>query len=75
MTESSKVDLLIKEGEGFAVEFKERFTSRISEDMVAFANSRGGTILLGVRDDQNAETSVLRICFTECLKSSELEQE
>jgi ATP-dependent DNA helicase RecG len=51
MTESSKVDLLIKEGEGFTVEFKERFTSRISEDMVAFANSRGGTILLGVRDD------------------------
>jgi len=42
--------LLIREGEGLSVEFKERYTSRIDEDIVAFANAKGGTILLGVRD-------------------------
>lgn len=46
-----QVKLLIQEGEGLTVEFKERYTSRMDEDIVAFANSRGGTLLLGVRDD------------------------
>jgi len=48
---SDKVKIAIREGEGLAVEFKEKYTSRIDEDMVAFSNTRGGTILLGVRDD------------------------
>jgi ATP-dependent DNA helicase RecG len=46
-----QVKLLIREGEGLTVEFKEHYTSRVDEDIVAFANSRGGTLLLGVRDD------------------------
>lgn len=46
-----EVKLLIKEGEGLTLEFKERYTSRMDEDIVAFANARGGTLLLGVRDD------------------------
>jgi ATP-dependent DNA helicase RecG len=46
-----QVKLLIREGEGLTVEFKERYTPRIDEDIVAFANARGGTLLLGVRDD------------------------
>jgi ATP-dependent DNA helicase RecG len=48
-----QVKLLIREGEGLTVEFKERYTPRIDQDMVAFANARGGTLLLGVRDDGN----------------------
>lgn len=44
------VELLIREGEGLATEFKERYSSRIDEDLVAFSNARGGTILLGVTD-------------------------
>jgi len=48
---SEKLKLLIAEGEGLTVEFKERFTPRVLEDMVAFANGRGGQILLGVADD------------------------
>ena len=45
-----QVKLLIREGEGLIVEFKERYTPRIDEDIVAFANAKGGTLLLGVRD-------------------------
>jgi ATP-dependent DNA helicase RecG len=48
---AEQVKLLIREGEGLTVEFKERYTPRIDEDIVAFANAKGGTLLLGVRDD------------------------
>lgn len=47
---ADQVNLLIREGEGLTVEFKEHFTSRIAEDIVAFANVKGGMLLLGVRD-------------------------
>ncbi len=47
---ADQVKLLIREGEGLTVEFKERYTPRIDEDIVAFANAKGGTLLLGVRD-------------------------
>ena len=46
-----QVALLIREGEGLGVEFKERYSSRIDQDIVAFSNARGGAILLGVCDD------------------------
>lgn len=48
---AEQVKLLIREGEGLTVEFKERYTPHIDEDIVAFANARGGTVLLGVRDN------------------------
>src|SRR3990172_5364126 len=47
---AEQVKLIIREGEGLTVEFKERYTPRIDEDLVAFANAKGGTLLLGVRD-------------------------
>ena len=46
-----QVNLLIREGEGLTVEFKEHYASRIDEDIVAFSNAKGGVIILGVRDD------------------------
>jgi ATP-dependent DNA helicase RecG len=46
-----ELKLLIKEGEGLTVEFKERFTNKIDKDIVAFANTRGGYLILGVDDD------------------------
>ena len=47
---ANQVKLLIREGEGLTVEFKEQYTPRIDQDIVAFANAKGGTLLLGVRD-------------------------
>ncbi len=48
---SEKLKLLIAEGEGLTVEFREKYSSKIDRDMVAFANTKGGCILLGVTDD------------------------
>ena len=41
---------LIESGEGYRIEFKEDFSDKIDREMVAFANSDGGQICLGVSD-------------------------
>jgi predicted HTH transcriptional regulator len=47
------VRLMITEGEGFQVEFKRKISSaeKIARALVAFSNTRGGTILFGIDDD------------------------
>ena len=45
------LDILIQEGEGTTLEFKESLSSSFARELVAFANTIGGKILLGVRDD------------------------
>ena len=50
MMDVNKVQILVQEGEGLTVEYKERYTPRIDRDIVAFANSKGGILLLGVDD-------------------------
>ncbi|HTR81650.1 MAG TPA: ATP-binding protein [Bacteroidota bacterium] len=44
---------LIESGEGFQVEFKRKISSaeKIARALIAFANTKGGTILFGVDDD------------------------
>lgn len=37
--------------EGFMVEFKREYTDDIKKEVVAFANSQGGTIYVGIEDD------------------------
>ena len=44
------IELLLREGEGYHLEFKEDVEKSIARDMVAFANSSGGRILVGVDD-------------------------
>lgn len=43
--------ILTQEGEGTTLEFKESLPASFARDLVAMANSIGGRILLGVRDD------------------------
>jgi len=49
--DEKELGLIIKEGEGLTIEFKEKYTPRIVEDIVAFSNTRGGFILLGINDN------------------------
>jgi len=46
---------VIEEGEGFRVEFKQRFSDyeKISKELIAFANSKGGYLIIGVEDDKS----------------------
>lgn len=44
---------LIEEGEGYTLEFKESLGKKFAVEVVAFANSMGGKILIGVNDDGN----------------------
>jgi len=48
------LDILLREGEGSMLEYKEGFSSSLARDLAAFANSSGGKILLGVRDNGTA---------------------
>ena len=45
------LDILLREGEGSMLEYKESLSSSIAREFVAFANTAGGRILLGVKDD------------------------
>ncbi len=45
-----ELKLIIAEGESLLVEFKERYSSKINRDIVAFSNTKGGYILIGVND-------------------------
>jgi predicted HTH transcriptional regulator len=49
----SELELQIAAGEGEQLEFKKTITHlhKIARTLVSFANTRGGTILVGVRDD------------------------
>ena len=50
MNRSEILDL-VKVGEGYTLEFKESYTDTIGKTICAFANSSGGKIILGVKDN------------------------
>ena len=45
------LNAIIQSGEGYQVEFKRNVNSDISKEIVAFANSSGGRIFIGIEDD------------------------
>jgi ATP-dependent DNA helicase RecG len=47
----SDLEILLLEGEGTMLEFKEGLSSSFAREVTALANTLGGRILLGVRDD------------------------
>ena len=51
--QASDIKEMIDGGEGFQVEFKRKISSaeKIARALIAFANTKGGTILFGVDDD------------------------
>lgn len=53
--ENKELDFMLQEGEGLRVEFKESFDKSLAKEIVAFANSNGGKILLGVGDDSKVK--------------------
>ena len=59
-----ELQLILEEGEGYKIEFKENL-SNIDKDFVAFANSSGGRVFLGVTDDKK----VKGVKITNTLKS------
>jgi ATP-dependent DNA helicase RecG len=50
---------LIKNGESETVEFKTSFDREAIESLVAFANTRGGSVLIGVADDGSVRGATL----------------
>ena len=61
---AKELNLILQEGEGYRIEFKER-VSNLDREMVAFANSSGGRIFIGVSD----KGDVVGINLTNELKS------
>ena len=58
MNNPGKIEELIKFGEGQNLEFKSNFNNELIESLVAFANTNGGKIIIGI--NQNSElTGVL----------------
>ena len=51
MLTADAISALLRAVESETLEFKERFGADVIETAVAFANTHGGTILMGVRDD------------------------
>jgi len=49
------VATLLEQGEGFRIEFKRKVSSpeKIARTLIAFANTKGGTIVFGVDDDRS----------------------
>ncbi|MBI2618846.1 MAG: ATP-binding protein [Ignavibacteriales bacterium] len=49
------IDVLLDEEEGFQLEFKRKVSTpeKIARTLIAFANTRGGTIVFGVDDDKS----------------------
>ena len=50
-----ELQLILEEGEGYRIEFKESMTS-IDKELVAFANSSGGRIFLGITDNKKIKS-------------------
>ncbi|MEW6417320.1 MAG: RNA-binding domain-containing protein [Nitrospirota bacterium] len=62
--DKKELNIILKEGEGYKIEFKEGI-SGLEKELVAFANASGGKILLGVND----EGKIKGVSVTNALKS------
>ena len=51
MTGNRPPELLLEQGEGETIEFKESFDDEAIESVAAFANTKGGSVFIGVADN------------------------
>ena len=45
------LNMILEEGEGYKIEFKESYYANIDKEIVAFANASGGRIFIGISDE------------------------
>ena len=50
MGDNKRLELILQEGEGLHVEFKENVNKQLDREIVAFANTSGGSIFIGIND-------------------------
>lgn len=50
MITQREIEEIIQGGEGYTIELKRSVNSDLAKEMVAFANSSGGRILIGIDD-------------------------
>ena len=60
---SKELGALIEQGEGFHLEFKESVKSSLAKEFVAFANAKGGRVLIGVDDNDTLVGRKLSNCI------------
>ena len=48
-----ELDILLLEKEGYNLEFKESFSDEVIESLVAFANNKGGRVVIGIDENKN----------------------
>jgi len=67
------LEIILQEGEGQRIEFKESFSASIAKDIVAFANDLGGKIFIGVDDSGKLKginiTNTLKSQITDIAKN------
>jgi ATP-dependent DNA helicase RecG len=57
--ERDQFEQILQEGEGTLIEFKKSYSPSIVKEIVAFANTAGGTIFIGIDDSNNVVGSQL----------------
>ncbi len=78
-----ELEALINQGEGFHLEFKESVNAKINKELVAFANAKGGRIIVGVDDNgkivgkklSNAAKSEIQTIARNCDPSIDIQLE
>lgn len=78
-----ELDTIIQSGEGYKTEFKRNVNTDLPKEMVAFANSSGGRIFIGIEDNgtingvsiDNALKSKITMMAHECDPSIEIDLE
>jgi ATP-dependent DNA helicase RecG len=57
--DKKELDLLIQQGEGYNLEFKESLPNDLARTICGFANANGGKILIGVDDKGYIPTKLI----------------